>query len=105
MHRDLLRSQKALDRQRMEHDKAELEWRDTRGRERNGDTPGASKLANGLGHATPNGDMDEVRPPSLLPLLAQYVHRISSRVSGMVQHLQPYSCKIRPNWRIWQTLD
>lgn len=53
---ELDRTRKALDRQRMEHDKAELEWRQNSSREQG--TPGPKP--NGLGHATPNGKIEEV---------------------------------------------
>jgi E3 ubiquitin-protein ligase BRE1 len=60
VHRDLMRAQKALDRQRMQHDKAELAWRETRDRDKEAESSGPSKTANGSGHATPNGKVDEV---------------------------------------------
>ncbi|ODN99047.1 E3 ubiquitin-protein ligase BRE1 [Cryptococcus amylolentus CBS 6273] len=56
--KDLARTRKALDRERMEHEKAHEEWKEERSQVgRN--TPGLR--TNGSGHATPNGhiDMDE----------------------------------------------
>ena len=60
LHNDLQRARKAADRQRMEHEKAELLWRVAREKEREADS-GPDKLANGSGHATPNGKMEDVR--------------------------------------------
>ncbi|WVQ84645.1 E3 ubiquitin-protein ligase BRE1 [Cryptococcus sp. DSM 104549] len=60
--RDLQRAQKALDRERMEHDKAQQEWRQDIADRRDTGTPGVR--ANGSGHATPNGKMDEDMKPS-----------------------------------------
>ncbi|WWC94925.1 hypothetical protein V866_001777 [Kwoniella sp. B9012] len=63
--KDLIKVQKALDRQRMEHDKAIQEWKEESSRQRVG-TPGIagpSKSNGGSGHATPNGKMEEdVKP-------------------------------------------
>jgi E3 ubiquitin-protein ligase BRE1 len=57
---DLDRARKALDRQRMEHDKARAEWADLDSiRKRDSATPGLGK-PNGSGHATPNGKHEEV---------------------------------------------
>ncbi|ORY33397.1 BRE1 E3 ubiquitin ligase-domain-containing protein [Naematelia encephala] len=55
LQKDLQKAQKALDRQRMEHDKAETEWRESR--DRGSATP--TVKANGSGNATPNGKVDE----------------------------------------------
>ncbi|ORX40542.1 BRE1 E3 ubiquitin ligase-domain-containing protein [Kockovaella imperatae] len=54
--RDLLRAQKALDRQRMEHDKRikELEAQTS-----SMASPSLEKIANGSGHATPNGKAED----------------------------------------------
>ncbi|WWC64537.1 uncharacterized protein I303_107147 [Kwoniella dejecticola CBS 10117] len=63
--RDLIKAQKSLDRQQMEHDKAINEWKEESSRHRTA-TPGIagpSKTNGGSGHATPNGKMeDEVKP-------------------------------------------
>jgi E3 ubiquitin-protein ligase BRE1 len=55
---DLNKSRKANDRQRMEHDKAKLEWEELDKLRANG-TPGPGK-PNGSGNATPNGKVEEV---------------------------------------------
>lgn len=55
---DLEKSRKANDRQRMEHDKARLEWNEL-DKSRGNVTPGPGK-PNGSGHATPNGRTEEV---------------------------------------------
>ena len=64
LQRDLSRAQKALDRQKMEHDKAAREWqaqRDQRdSREAGASTPEVEKPANGSGRSTPNGKMEIV---------------------------------------------
>ncbi|KAK8853258.1 E3 ubiquitin-protein ligase BRE1 [Kwoniella newhampshirensis] len=64
--RDLQHAQKALDRERMEHDKAQQEWKEERARGRDAGTPGASgpnRATNGSGHATPNGKVEEDLKP------------------------------------------
>ncbi|WWC72057.1 uncharacterized protein I206_106017 [Kwoniella pini CBS 10737] len=65
LQRDLIKVQKSLDRQQMEHDKAINEWKEESSGQRTS-TPGAagpSKTNGGSGHATPNGKMEEdVKP-------------------------------------------
>ncbi|WWD19675.1 E3 ubiquitin-protein ligase BRE1 [Kwoniella shandongensis] len=64
--RELQHAQKALDRERMEHDKAQQEWKEERARGRDNGTPGAPgshRGANGSGHATPNGKVEEDAKP------------------------------------------
>ncbi|KIR53461.1 E3 ubiquitin-protein ligase BRE1 [Cryptococcus gattii Ru294] len=53
--RDLQRTRKALDRERMEHSKAQEEWKEERAR---GDRATPNLRANGSGHSTPNGKID-----------------------------------------------
>jgi len=43
----------------MDHDKAEQDWK-SRDRDKGSTTPGPAKVANGSGHATPNGDVKDV---------------------------------------------
>jgi len=59
LERDLKKTQKTLDRQRMDHDKADEE-RKSRDRDKGSATPGPARVANGSGHATPNGDVKDV---------------------------------------------
>lgn len=56
-----MKAQKALDRQRMEHDQAAEEWKTNRERDKGSETPVPAKAANGSGHATPNGKVEQVR--------------------------------------------
>ena len=82
LQRDLDRARKALDRQRMEHDKARSEWAELDSiRKRDSATPGLGK-PNGSGHATPNGKHDEVSGCTELA-------EIESDVSG---------CQARNTW-------
>lgn len=53
--RDLHRTQKALDRERMEHSKAQGEWKEERTR---GGRATPNLRANGSGHSTPNGKVE-----------------------------------------------
>ncbi|WVF72955.1 E3 ubiquitin-protein ligase BRE1 [Kwoniella sp. CBS 6097] len=66
LQRDLTKAEKAMDRQRMEHDKAAQEWKEDTARTRSVGTPGAGagpSRPNGSGHATPNGKVEEdVKP-------------------------------------------
>ncbi|OCF38081.1 E3 ubiquitin-protein ligase BRE1 [Kwoniella heveanensis BCC8398] len=64
LQRDLNKAQKAIDRQRMEHDKAAQEWKEDTARTRSVGTPGAGpSRPNGSGHATPNGKVeDDIKP-------------------------------------------
>ncbi|WWC91748.1 uncharacterized protein L201_006695 [Kwoniella dendrophila CBS 6074] len=65
LQKDVAKLQKALDRQRMEHDKALEEWKEDSSRQRTV-TPsigGPSKTNGGSGHATPNGKIaEDVKP-------------------------------------------
>lgn len=64
LQKDLDKTRKALDRQKMEHDKEKLEWADSvKPRDRDNATPGAK--ANGSGPATPNGKIEEDVKPSI----------------------------------------
>lgn len=49
-------AEKSLDRQRMEHDKAELAWQ-----EQKLNIPMENGVNGNSGHATPNGKLEEVR--------------------------------------------
>ncbi|RSH91929.1 hypothetical protein EHS25_009299 [Saitozyma podzolica] len=88
-HRDLQKAQKALDRQRMEHDKAEVEWSQARDRDNEAGTPGPGR-PNGSGHATPNGKVEEdVKPlgngaaPALLPDTTELEQLAQSRLQQL----------------------
>jgi len=60
LQRDLSKAHKALDRQRMDNDRAEQERTAFQSRDRQaGASPGV-KVANGSGYATPNGKIEEV---------------------------------------------
>ena len=57
LQRELSRAQKALDRQRMDHDKRVKELESQK---REGGASPAPEKANGSGHATPNGKLEDV---------------------------------------------
>lgn len=63
LHKELARAEKKLDRQRMEHDRAQQEWRDHREREDDQQATIAESRLNGSGNATPNGKLEETTEP------------------------------------------
>jgi E3 ubiquitin-protein ligase BRE1 len=68
LRKDLQRTQKAFDRQRMEHDKAEQEWEASKEGLQDA-IHGFPKPPNGSGNATPNGVMREVCMKSVNKLM------------------------------------
>lgn len=47
----------------MDHEQAAEEWKLSREREKGSEMPGQGKMANGSGHATPNGKVEQVSRP------------------------------------------